>query len=113
MDTEVMKNMVVLKNLPSNMIEQAFIILRPNLKAKELNTMEIKQSDGYNNLNNKFDNYIVEEAELLLSEYISKIEKKNAIRKNNDIERKYKKLKKRAIISCIFAIICLIINIVF
>lgn len=71
MNTEVMKNMVVIKNLPSNMIEEAFVILKPNLKVKELDTIKTDRK-GYNT--NKED-YVIKEAELLVSEYISKIEK--------------------------------------
>lgn len=115
MDTEVMKNMVVIKNLPSNIIEEAFVILKPHLKAKEFNTILSEKKDEYraDKDTTKTKNYVVREAELLVSEYISKVEKKDIIRKNSDIEKKYKKLRKKAIASFSFAIICLIINIFF
>ena len=29
-----MKNMIVLKNLPSNIVDEAFVILKPNSKIK-------------------------------------------------------------------------------
>lgn len=114
MDTEVMKNMVVIKNLPSNMIDEAFIILKPNLKVKKLNTMKLDNKDecSVNKNSKKNNNYVIREAELLVSEYISKIEKKDITRNNTSMEKKYKKMKKRAIASYIFAIICLIISIV-
>lgn len=109
MNTEVMKNMVVIKNLPSNMIEEAFVILKPNLKVKELDN--IKTDRKSYNINK--EDYVIKEAELLVSEYISKIEKGENIRKNNLMERKYKKLKKVTIFSLMFSIICLIVNIIF
>ena len=112
MNTEVMKNMVIIKNLPSNMIEEAFVILKPNLKVKELNTLNLEQKDT-REFNKKSNNYVIKEAELLVSEYISKIEKRENIRKNNDIEKKYKKMKKKSMVSFIFAIICLIIGVIF
>lgn len=110
MNTEVMKNMVVIKNLPSNVIEEAFVILKPNLKVKELNTVNLEGKEKYRI--NKED-YVIKEAELLVSEYISKIEKGENIRKNNILEKRYKKLKKITTVSLIFSAICLIMNIIF
>lgn len=110
MNTEIMKNMVVIKNLPSNMIEEAFIILKPNLKVKELNTIK---AEGKNNYNINKEDYVIKEAELLVSEYISRIEKGENIRKKNLTEKKYKKLKRVTFFSIIFSIICLTINIFF
>ena len=110
MNTEAMKNMVIIKNLPSNMIEEAFVILKPNLKVKELNTINFEGKEKHNI---KKEDYVVKEAELLVSEYISKVEKSENIRKNNMIEKKYKRLKKITFISLFFSIICLITNIIF
>ena len=111
MNTEVMKNMIVIKNLPSNMLEQAFIILKPNLKVKELNTVKSKTKENCY-INQKEDNYVVKEAELLVSEYISKIEKGDNIRKNSVIEKKYRNMKRFSIISFCLAILGLAINII-
>ena len=36
METSKMKNMVVLKNLPSNIVEEAIIILKSNTKKRNL-----------------------------------------------------------------------------
>ena len=36
METSKMKNMVVLKNLPSNMIEEAIVIFKENSKIKPI-----------------------------------------------------------------------------
>ena len=43
MSTENMKNMVVLKNLPSNIVDEAIIILKPNVKVKSLDLAENKK----------------------------------------------------------------------
>ena len=40
MENSNMKNMVVLKNLPSNLVEEAFIILKSSKKAKKLEKIE-------------------------------------------------------------------------
>ena len=36
MDIGQMKNMVVLKNLPSNIVEEAIVVLKPNKKVKNV-----------------------------------------------------------------------------
>lgn len=93
MDTENMKNMVVLKNLPSNIVDEAIVILKPNINLKILNKIEKKS-----NKNEKMENskkYIINEAEMLISNYIDKIErdKRNQIKVNKKIENKCKRLK--------------------
>ena len=40
MDKENMKNMIVLKDLPSNIVDEAIVILKPNIKLKNLNIVE-------------------------------------------------------------------------
>lgn len=112
MNTEVMKNMIVIKNLPSNMIEQAFIFLKPDIKVKELDTVDIESKENFR-ANKTEGNYVVKEAELLVSEYISKIEKGDHIRKNSLIEKKYKKMRRIALLSFIVAVIGISINIFF
>ena len=40
METSNMKNMVILKNLPSNLVEEAIVILKSNKKVKKLEKIE-------------------------------------------------------------------------
>lgn len=94
MDIENMKNMLVLKGLPSNIVDEAIIILKPNIKIKSLDTID------NNNKSKKLETenskkYIINEAEMLVSNYISKIEndKNEKMRVNKKIENKCKKLK--------------------
>ena len=35
-----MKNIVVLKNLPSNIVDEAIVVLKPNKKAKQIQHIE-------------------------------------------------------------------------
>ena len=42
MNSENMKNMVVLKDIPSNIVEEAIIILKPNVKIKSLDIVDNK-----------------------------------------------------------------------
>ena len=98
METSNLKNMVVLKSLPSNIVEEAIIILRKNIKVKELepqNKAETKNKKNIKNDANRQKDYIVKEAEMLVNNYISKIEnnqKKELL--NKKINDKYKKMKK-------------------
>lgn len=97
MSTENMKNMVVLKNLPSNIVDEAIIILKPNVKVKSLDLAENKK-ESKNVKNDKEQNskkYIINEAEMVLSNYLSKIEndKKSIAKVNKKIENKYKKVR--------------------
>ena len=40
MESSNMKNMVVLKNLPSNIVDEAIIVLKTNKKVKKLQKIE-------------------------------------------------------------------------
>lgn len=96
MDTEKMKNMIVLKNLPSNILDEAIVILKPNIKLKSLDIAEKnnnKKSKKSNLQNPK--KYIINEAEMIIGNYISKIEKdkKKSLKVNKEIEAKCKRLK--------------------
>ena len=75
MEESKLKNMVVLKNLPSNLVEEAIVILKSNKKVKKLEKID---KDVMNKTNktqydvNKKD-FVVKEAELVVTSYISKI----------------------------------------
>ena len=84
MQVNNVKNIVVLKSLPSNIVEEAIIILKSNKYAKKFQMIEknnIKESEQENS-NDK--EYIIKEAEELLSTYISKIESNNYIERNDN-----------------------------
>lgn len=98
MDIHNMKNMVVLKNLPSNMIEEAFVVLKNNVKIHKIETVDkIKGKQKIETKGTKLNNneYVIKEAELIISEYMDKINKKEFenICNNKKLEMKCKKLK--------------------
>ena len=97
MSTENMKNMVVLKNLPSNIVDEAIVILKPNIKLKTLDLVENKKENNNvkNEKNQNSKKYIINEAEMVLSNYLNKIEneKKNIARISKKIENKYKRVR--------------------
>ena len=83
MQTSNLKNMVVLKNLPSNIVDEAIIILKPNKKIKKLEVVDKNRNINTEEAENKTETYILREAEMLVSSYISKLEKANMFQKKN------------------------------
>ncbi len=114
MSTENMKNMVVLKNLPSNIVDEAIVILKPNVKLKSLDLAENKK-ESKNVKNEKDQNskkYIINEAELVVSNYLSKIENNNKsiCKTNKKIENKYKRTRAISIFLGIMLLITFLIK---
>ena len=73
-----MKNMVVLKDLPSNIVEEAFVVFKTTKKAKKLEKIEQNKTSQSNNTSNKNKEYFLKEAEMLVNDYINKIEKNDS-----------------------------------
>ena len=101
MNMSDMKNMIVLKNLPSNLVDEAIIILKENKKihkyemadAKEENSKEEnKERNKKDNVKQDDKNYIIKEAEMLVQSYTKELEEKSPKRQYNikKIEKKYK-----------------------
>ena len=109
MESSDMKNMVVLKNLPSNMVEEAIIIFKETQKVKQKELIEKSNKINSCEVQYKSRDYILKEAEMLVTDYIKKIENKKT-EKNRDLMSKYKKLKKYSLVSTILLAISLMIN---
>lgn len=109
-----MKNMVVLKNLPSNMIEEAFVVLKNNVKihkTEAVDKVKGKQKAEEKAITKiKNNEYVVKEAELIISEYIEEINKKefSNICKNKNLEVKCKRLRAISIFLSVFSILATI-----
>ena len=110
MENNNLKNIVVLKNLPSNLIEEAFVILKPNKKIKTVETMNKKQENKQCLIQDPKE-YIVKEAEMVISNYISNLEKTKSLRPNK-MEQKYRRLKLLTYSLGAFSIISLLIHII-
>ena len=98
MEENKKKNMLVLKDLPSNIAEEAYVVLKPNIKLKQKveNLSKVEKWPGY----------IVKEAENVISNYLSRVENNNSVRniELEKIKKKYKKLRKFCIgLGIIFA----------
>lgn len=87
MDIGQMKNIVVLKNLPSNIVDEAIMVLKPNKKAK--NIQYIKRSEENEKVQKSENGYIVKEAEMLISNYLKEIEESRKPKKTSNWEKKY------------------------
>lgn len=109
MQSSNMKNMVVLKNLPSNMVEEAIIIFKESQKVRQKELVDKSKKVNISEIQPKSKEYILKEAEMLVTDYINKIENKKK-KSNKDIEKKYEKLKKYSIVSTIFLAISIVIN---
>ena len=116
MDIKAMKNMVVLKDLPSNVVEEAFVILKKNVKIHKEELLENnKKSKSESKLSCDMDDFVIKEAELILQEYIDNIEVKNYIKtqKNiKDINKKYKRLKALTMFLGMFSLILSVLNLI-
>lgn len=110
MDISNMKNMVVLKNLPSNIVDEAIVILKNNQKIKKVEFAESKYSNSkmHNKDRENSNDYIVNEAEMLISNYITNLEKTKETT-NKEIRKKYVKMKKLTLLLGIISIIQLFV----
>lgn len=107
MNTGGMKNIVILKDLPSNLVEEAIVFLKENQKLKKPELIDVEAKSKNAKTTSKTEknpkDYIVNEAQMLIADYISKVENS---RKNEEFP--YKRLKKKYCllkkISCALAI---------
>ena len=89
-----LKNMVVLKNLPSNIVEEAIIVLKTNKKIKQVEKIEKEKITENKDTKTRED-------EMLVNTYISKLEDKKKTREitNKKEKQKYNRIKNYAYIS--------------
>lgn len=102
-----LKEMVVLKNLPSNLVEEAIVILKSNKKIRQVEKIESNKIVENSSKKNIEKNYIVKEAEMLISNYITTLEEKKKRKNinNKKINQKYIKVRNYA---CLASLIILI-----
>ena len=121
MNISNMKNIIVLKNLPSNLVEEAIVVLKENKKAKRYQYIERKTGEkskkktgkaANNQKENDSKEYILKEAEMVVSNYISNLETRSPKWKNNmkKLENRYKQSIKLNIILGIATFISLILS---
>ena len=109
MNNDKMKNVVILKELPSNIVKEAYVFLKPNVKIKQ------KVENLGEGIKEKYPDYIVKEAESVITSYLSKMEKNNSSIRNvelDKIKKKYIKLKKFCIGMAVIFVLNLLISLV-
>ena len=86
-----LKNMVILKDLPSNIVKEAYVVFKSNKMIKKFQKIN-KNSEKKQERNSGDDDYAIKEAEMLVMDYIEKVEKseKEAIG-NSKVNKKLKK----------------------
>ena len=90
MEASNLKNMVVLKNLPSNIVDEAIIILKNSKKIKKLEKVENNKTTNKKEKQTTQKDYILKEAEMLVNSYVSKIENKEDKKfADNKMQQKY------------------------
>ena len=105
MQNKKLKNTIVLKGMASNIVEEAIVVLKPNVKLKQKEFVEKNNYIERSNFNNI---YIVKEAENVILNYVEIIKNKNNIDKNFRKLKKYRYLQ----VSNIVLIISLILTII-
>ena len=95
MEESKFKNTIVLKNIESNMIDEAIIVLKETNKAWKLEKVDKGKVYEENKKPIKKD-YVVREAELIVSEYVKNIEKTSKEKDDKNKEIKYKRVLKYA-----------------
>ena len=82
-----LKNIIVLKGMASNVVQEAIVILKPNIELDK-NNLIVKNKD----INGKGSKKkcVVSEAEYVINNYIKEIEISSNKRKKQKIEKRYK-----------------------
>lgn len=104
-DLNNMKNIIIVKDLPSNLIDEAIIVVRDKNKIKSIDKLiEDKQNyehcfikeEDFNKIRNiKIESrkYIVKEAEMVVNDYLDKIDENKKYKEKVKLKKTYKKLK--------------------
>ena len=90
MNISKMNNIIVLRGMSSNVVDEAIVILKPNVKLKqsEYNT---KGKRTFNDKNKKM--IVTKEAEDTINTYIKRLQKESKMKENDILKMKYKFLQ--------------------
>ena len=90
MQLSKMKNIIVLKGMASNIVDEAIVVLKPNIKINQ-NEYSLKQKYKCSNKNKKI--FIKKEAENTINLYVDKLQKDSNKFEEKKFKVKYKFLK--------------------
>ena len=106
-----MKDMIVIKNLPSNIVEEAWVVIKPEVKNKE---KELIKRMKNSKINTKAENgYVLKEAETVIYDYLKNMNSYEDKKKYNSIINKYNKLKKLTFFLLAIYLIMIILTLIF
>ena len=109
MQNSKLKNSIILRGMASNVVDEAIVILKPNIKIKDMQKTK-KMIDKSENISRDL---IVKEAENVVNEYVNKLNEKPMKNKISKLENKIKILKLTNIMFFIILIISVLIKINF
>lgn len=98
-----MKNMIVLKEVKSNLIEEAIVVFKENVKIPQENYIKNSGLGAEEKLNNDL---CIKEAELIIKDYILRVEKTSFI---DELNRKCKYLKIMNIVLVIATVVAVLV----
>ena len=106
-----MKDMIVIKNLPSNIVEEAWVVIKPEVRNKE---KELIKRMKNSKINTKAENgYVLKEAETVIYDYLKNMNSYEDKKKYNSIIKKYNKLKKLTFFLLAIYLIMIILTLIF
>lgn len=106
-----LKNMVILKDLPSNIVKEAYVVFKSSKMIKKFQKINKNMEQTQNNREKEDSQYAIKEAEMLVSEYIEKVEKsEKEVILNSRINKRLKKYAYIASMIMILQFILLIIK---
>lgn len=112
MNESKMRNIIVLKDLPSNIVDEAIVILKNSVNIKDKQKIENKSVSSFNEIKNGNYELAVKEAEIIIQNYIKEMEKpREDKRELKKLNIKYKKLQISSFFLGIVAITTIIISV--
>lgn len=118
LNTNNIKNIVIVKNLPSNLVEEAIIVVKNKEASKAYIDKKKNESKdiihGYmkeddfkkiKQIKQETRNYVVKEAEMIIKNYLEKVEYNKKLKDKNVMEEKYTRLK---YLNCVLVIMSLL-----
>lgn len=108
MQLSKMKNIIVLKGMASNVVDEAIVVLKPNVKLKQ-SEYNAKGKRTLTDKNKKM--IVIKEAESTINTYVKKLQKETKKKEDWNLKKKYKFLKvcnAVLVLSIIFATLILV-----
>ena len=103
MQNNKVKNTIVLRGMASNVVDEAIVILKPNVKIKNMElTRNIREKSTPKSL-------ILKEAEHVVTEYVNKINQEQSKQVKINMEKNIKKLRIISVLFFVAFVISLIV----